>query len=410
MNINRSIRLAFGVPVLAPLWLLMCVSADADDSVTSELVAAIQLRDMPVVQRMLAAGASVNWSDEKGLTPLHWAAAAESADIAQALVDHGAKVDAVDKEGATPLLIAVSGLVVARSSAPRPTAQQVAETVRIVNLLASHGADVNATTPKESTALDLAVWSGQREVVHVLLENGARAAAVKGQGSGPLVIAAQVGRADIGEDLIAHGADPNAQAHGALPPISWAAQYGDPEFVGMLLSHGANANAKDAHDKKPLYRTVQSSVYFAATNADSASPLAWFALALRYKSPELRSDEGWTALTRELQGSKQKWRDVAMELIDHGATVGKDEDSDVELMDAVYLGDLALVTALVDHGANINTSRFEESALAAAIGEQRTDMAEFLVDRGANVRSTNFVDRTPLHLAAREFTTPGSFR
>ena len=236
----------------------------------------------------------------------------------------------------------------------------------------------------------------------MLLAKGANARAVNQQGVDSLYVAARIGRPDIGADLIAHGSDPNTPAQGGITPLSWAAQHGDADFVAMLLAHGANVNVKDSLGKAPLFWAIQSNLYIAAINADSASPLAWFSVSMRAQNPELRSNEGWTNLTRELQSSKQKWHDVATALLEHGANMGHDADSDAELFDAIYLDDVGLVTAMVDHGANVNTTRFEESALQAAIGEQRADIAVFLMEKGANVNARNLNDRTPLHLAAKK--------
>ena len=174
---KKAAPLLLLVFLLTPMSLTVGARANADDSVNSELTAAIKLRDLPVVLRMLAAGADTNWKGEHGATPLHWAAASGGREVAQALIDHGAdvngsddmsltplhvaaswgsadvadvlvlrgaKVDATNSNGATPLHVAVSRLMVTRSSAPRPPAQDVAATISIVKLLVAHRADINA--------------------------------------------------------------------------------------------------------------------------------------------------------------------------------------------------------------------------------------------------------------------------
>jgi ankyrin repeat protein len=55
------------------------------------------------VEDFLAIGKDVNMADEQQRSPLHYAAAYDHAEVAQALLDAGAKLEAVDSKSNTPL-------------------------------------------------------------------------------------------------------------------------------------------------------------------------------------------------------------------------------------------------------------------------------------------------------------------
>ncbi len=60
-------------------------------------------------EHLIASGADVNARDDQGYTPLHLAAAADSAEVVRLLLDSGAEIDAVNNKGETPLNHAVGG-------------------------------------------------------------------------------------------------------------------------------------------------------------------------------------------------------------------------------------------------------------------------------------------------------------
>lgn len=55
------------------------------------------------VQRLIAGGADANARDDKGWSPLHFAAQANSADIAKTLLVSGVQIGAADSNGNMPL-------------------------------------------------------------------------------------------------------------------------------------------------------------------------------------------------------------------------------------------------------------------------------------------------------------------
>lgn len=58
-------------------------------------------------RELIDSGADVNAVDDEGMTPLHAAAAADSAEVVRLLLDAGAHVDPQNAKGETPLRVAV---------------------------------------------------------------------------------------------------------------------------------------------------------------------------------------------------------------------------------------------------------------------------------------------------------------
>jgi ankyrin repeat protein len=152
--------------------------------------------DLQEVRDFLANGADVNAKDVSGLTPLHFSANKETAEL---LIANGADVNAKDDDGVTPL--------------------HWAETKEIVELLIAGGADVNARGWRNATPLHSAVYGGHKEIV---------------------------------EQLIIEGADMNAKDDDGVTPLHWAAYWGHKEIVELLIAEGVDVNARDENGETPL--------------------------------------------------------------------------------------------------------------------------------------------------------------
>jgi cytohesin len=101
-----------------------------------------------IVERLLAATAGVNATNNQGETPLHWAAGARLKTAAELLLEHGADINAQDHAGNTPLHFAV---LQHPGDAPLPTWAK-----EMVDFLLSKGADPNIRNKDGKTPLDWA--------------------------------------------------------------------------------------------------------------------------------------------------------------------------------------------------------------------------------------------------------------
>ncbi|MGO8673177.1 MAG: ankyrin repeat domain-containing protein [Capsulimonadaceae bacterium] len=113
------------------------------------------------------------------------------------------------------------------------------------------GPDRKATAAHGPTALMLAAWWGEADVVKVLLAAGADIEARDGHGSTPLMYAAggdQTRSSVAVAELLDAGVHVNAQDNRGGTALIIAARRGDASEVEMLLSAGADANLKGGDD------------------------------------------------------------------------------------------------------------------------------------------------------------------
>jgi ankyrin repeat protein len=110
-----------------------------------------------LVEALISSGADVDPTDERGQTPLHYAAQRGYKHIAELLIANGAKVDAEDSISETPLYCAI-----------RWGYRDVVE------LLIANGANVNLTTRHGSNGLKIAKEMGYQGLINLLCKRGAK--------------------------------------------------------------------------------------------------------------------------------------------------------------------------------------------------------------------------------------------
>lgn len=175
---------------------LVALCATTASAATQTPVAdAAQQADLPAVRTLLAAGADVNQAEGDGMTPLHWAAIKDRADLATMLLSARADVRArLRIGGETPLHLAGS-----------------VGSAAVTSVLLKAGADVNAVTTAGTTPLMLAAASGNAEAVKLLAAGGANVNAAEGpKGHTALMFAAAANRAGVVKVLMELGADAGA--------------------------------------------------------------------------------------------------------------------------------------------------------------------------------------------------------
>jgi ankyrin repeat protein len=143
----------------------------ADDDGFTPLMWAASSCNLDMAKLLLSRKANVNAAN-KGqgevkfgkiqlmqLTPLMLGSTFCSADLPKLLLDAGAKVNATDARGMTPLMFAVA------TESAKPT---------VVNALIKAGANVNAKSTVNETALDWAKKIGRKDVIAALTAAGAK--------------------------------------------------------------------------------------------------------------------------------------------------------------------------------------------------------------------------------------------
>lgn len=183
---------------------------------------------------LLAAGAEVDaLTTRTGETPLHWAASANSADVARILIEQGADIEALDSAGRTPLEDAVF-------FGASETAQKLVHCgAAISNIVLAAGLG-DLTLVKKLIPPSL---NGGRKLALQEAEDDARKTLEKA-----LSIACMNGKRSVVEYLLALGVDPNSKpldGHAARTPLHWAVYRDKAEIVKFLIHHGADLTVRD---------------------------------------------------------------------------------------------------------------------------------------------------------------------
>jgi len=125
--------------------------------------------------------------DDRGRSPVWYAARAGNAEVVSFLIEEGFETDAA---GLSPLLIAING------------AHE-----NVASILIAAGADIDTETSSGNTALMIAATRGLSSVVERLVQKGAKLDHRNRDGYSALMLAAEYGRSDLAKLLIRHGAD-----------------------------------------------------------------------------------------------------------------------------------------------------------------------------------------------------------
>jgi ankyrin repeat protein len=219
--------------------------------------------DLPLVQRLLDAGAlvddthfflseSFDASDHPAGTPLSHACSSE---MAAFLLDRGAHINAQDGK---PLKNAITRgdhgmfrLLVDRGAEVRKWAVDFLKTAcegqnpAIVRDLVEMGADVNATlSPWDRTPLMAAARGGNIEIADILLARGADVNAWNKERVTPLLLAIEGGHTAMAERLLEHGADPDVTTSDEITAVALAIDRENPALAEALIRHGARTSPR----------------------------------------------------------------------------------------------------------------------------------------------------------------------
>ena len=375
-------------------------------ALSSALHAAVRAGNLKEIERLVAAGASVDGRDQLGSTPLMLAAWSGHAEVARFLLAHGADVNALSKETrSTALEYAV---ITAHSE--------------LVRVLLAAGARVDFRYRDEQTVLHLAATREDPQIVELLLGAHAEVGAIDGNGNTPLdeaVLHSQTANAAV---LIAHGADVRrVRPQDGRGPLHEACIAGNGKLVALLADTGADLGQRDSSGQTPLDLALdyQNASAVAAilgraahsSAAEAAAEQAMERAVVRGRTETVRMlIQGGFDIGRPTTTGSTYMHDAALHgqvkvvqlLLERGAGVdARNRHGETALHDAALAGNADVMKVLLDRGAVINAIDADMGAtplmLAASLG--RTRAVAFLLSRGANPLLRDRAGRTALDRA-----------
>jgi ankyrin repeat protein len=321
--------------------LFTVVIAAQTDSSSEALFDAIHRGAVGDVDRLLKNGLSANLVDAEGTPALMAATLFGNAQMVEVLLQHGADPNRSGPSGTTALMWAV------------PDAAKV-------RILLRHGAKVNARTESERTALLVASgYPGTLDVLRLLLEQGADLRAQDRGGTTALALAVRSGDIQVVRFLVDRGLDPNALSDAARRAAFARHDLPTAEYLITKLSTPTPDVLITAAVWQPLpllRRWIESG---AEVNASNPAQYA--------RTPLL------TAVTSEAEGA-----DTLKLLLEHGADPNAPmTEGDSPLDWAVYKGDRAKIEVLLQHGAKRGDGPRKDEIAAPAersIGDPRISL------------------------------------
>ncbi|MDR2215453.1 MAG: ankyrin repeat domain-containing protein, partial [Nevskiaceae bacterium] len=314
---------------------------------TTALHWAIYNDDLPLVKRLIAAGANVNASNDYRATPLSEAAVIGNVDILRLLLEKGADVESANADNQTALMI------VARTS-----------NVEAARLLLKHGAKVNAREQwRQQTPLMWAVAEAQPAMVKLLLDQGAdvdvrsrvnewerqvtaepRMQVRPSGGFTALLYAARRGCAECASLLLGKGADVNLSDPDGVSPLLMSLLNGNFDTAAVLLRAGADVDKWDIWGRSPLYAAVDYNTLPMGGRADR---------------PKLDQTTGVELIGMLLDAGANP--NLQLKLFPLHRSLRDDRGADTvlgvgstPLLRAARAGDIAAMKLLLDHGVLVD--------------------------------------------------------
>ena len=398
------------------------VNQATDDGTTALAHAAWYSHLEMVDYLLLKAEAEVNITNDYGATPLYLAALNAELPVIDRLLKAGAIPDAGLLSGETPLMAAanrgrseVVDLLLSRGADPNLAELNLGQTALmwaaserfpdVIDLLIKYGADVDARSFSGFTPLLFATRQGDARIVKMFLDEGADIEAAMctsgpsarvryeelagkdfkntecGSGLNALMIATLGGFTDVAEILLDRGADPNMIDKSGKTVLHHAAA-SRVEIVRALLAHGADPDIRVSNPRG-------SGRFGLRVTEQGATPMVIAAdnnnLEVVTTLLEYGADPGIT--------TEQKTSTLHM-------AAGAGTSPADSLTDEAIAAATEIVRVMVDRGVSVNArGPFGWTALHAAAYHGRNAIIEILIRQGADPNLMDDFGQTPLSIS-----------
>ena len=273
------------------------------DETKASLFAAIDVRDISTVRKIIATSGFPHFHYNDDGTALHLAAQRDALEIMRLLLSYpeanpNVTYHAVNRNPwdlfRTPL----------HDAAAKGYTQ-------MVELLLSQGADLGATAGEDFTALHFAARGNHHKTVETLLKHGADPNAQEQRhGRTPVHLAVRAGSGPESLDILLRHSRTrhNAVDYNGKTPLHKAATGDNVVQVALLLNHPeTNPNKRDESDATPLYWAVANQRKYVVREL----------LDHRKTDPNIPEKNGWTPLDRAVY---YQFPDIVRELMKHDDT------------------------------------------------------------------------------------------
>lgn len=204
------------------LWMTLCLlffSLRAHADIQRNLIWALEKGNLYEVSRLLNKGADPNIPNPEGYTPLMMAAQLHNAKLAELLMDAGANIHARNRFGETAIMLA-----------------SYHGQTEMVKQLYIRGAEINHSG---WNPLLYAATGGHLDTIQLLLKGGADINAVSDNGSSALMMAVRNNHSDAVALLLKLGADPTIKNEQGDNALTWAEKREFQDIVKFLKNQNA---------------------------------------------------------------------------------------------------------------------------------------------------------------------------
>lgn len=385
-----------------------CQIESRDRNQRTPLILAAHENSAEVVRLLCDRGAQLNAQDKYGHTALSWAAWTGSLDSIKVLLEAGAKIDLADSDGRPPLFFASNRspekvrLLLQKGANTQPLKwnrlMRAAATQDVKELKSSlPKADFDAQDLAKRTALHLAAYLGNPEIIKLLVSAGAKIDSLDRDQRTPLHLAALHGKAENIKVLIDSGADPNRLDRRGVPPLSICT---DATAAEALLVGGAKVDEKGKIPFSPLF----ASFGYVTLNGRQPGRLDVTKILVKHGADVHQTFDqpfGATGVTTLMYACEFSTPETVEYLLKQGAPVdSKDSRGETSIHYAARGSSPKTIQLLVDQGADLEARNDKgATALFQATRYDSLEHLETLIEAGAELNAVLKNKATLLHEA-----------
>lgn len=337
----------------------------------SPLHVAAETGNVPIMQALMQADASIELPNSQDFKPIHQAARCGNDLAVEILVKWGAQVDARGFGNETSLSLAAKN-------------GHIATVRKLIAYCASvHGRDAGDDTVLHAAS----AFCNNNEVLEVLIDAGADIHATHtARGSTPLYSAAIEGNISSATYLISRGANVNHQDRIGETPLSGATERGLEDMMRLLIDSGAKVDPEDCRGDGNIWTPLDH---------------AWTRTALEILlshgvNVNRRSIHGPPRLIYEARRGRLEYIQL---LAAHGADMNVQTDDGIPVLSlAARVLSPLVVKELLRCGSGVDhRDGYGRTALMCAIKSHRPDNARALLENGARLDCKDDLGQTALH-------------